>query len=284
MFKDLLRVWTEGYSEYGSELWTMMPILRGAFWIYLYLLTTAHVQQRWRMAIALGLMLFRLACNDAFMGMQFFFGAFMADLQNLEPGTFARLQSTSSLPFLRRTMSILLLLIGLFIASLPRDHFEWQAWSLTLRDMLAAVIPSDPDFPRFVSRFASGVGLDFIVVGLHLSPWARDVLSNRFFLFLGRMSFAVYLLHNQILRSIMCWALYGFSMPPEGESLKFSRTRLFILMPCYLAFTYGAAYLWTTYVDAWCARLSERLVNFFKEEKDEKADSTQLTPLTRLPY
>lgn len=267
MLHDLLSVWAYGYSEYGSELWTMMSILKGAFWVYIFLVTTAHVQQRWRMIISLGLTLFRWASNDPFFGMQFFFGAFMADLQNLDPETFTRAQSLSSGP-LRAALSIIFLVVGLFIGSLPEDHFEWHPWSLGLRNFLAAILPANPDFPRF----SSGIGLDIIVIGLHLSPMARNILSNRFFLWLGRMSFAVYLLHNQILRSVLCWMIYGFATPAKGEPLlAFSPLKLFLCLPFYLALTYGSAQLWTWYVDSWCARISEHLVAAIKEDSGEKS-------------
>lgn len=268
MLHDILRVWTHGSSEYGAELWTMMPILKGAFWVYVFLLTTARVKQSWRMAIALGLTLFRWACNDPFFGMQFFFGVFLADLQNLDAGSFTKLQALSTGP-VRTAMSFFFLVVGLYIASLPDTHHDWQPWSLNLRHFLAAILPRDPDFPRF----SSGLGLDIIAIGLHLSPSARTILSNRFFLWLGRMSFAVYLLHNQILRSFLCWMVYGFAVPAEGEPLlQFkSAPKLFAVLPLYFAMTYGAAHLWTTHVDGWCARMSERIVAVVKEDEGEKA-------------
>ncbi|KAL6854846.1 hypothetical protein ACO1O0_005976 [Amphichorda felina] len=275
MIGDLINVWSRGHSEYGSELWTMMPILKGAFWVYVFLVATAHVQQKYRMAIALFLTWFRWVSNDAFFGMQFFFGAFMADLQNLDPGTFSKAQSFSGGP-LRAVLSIVFLLVGLFIASLPDGNFEWQAWSEGLKNFLATILPDKPDFPRS----SSGLGLDIIVIGLHLSPLARSILSNRFFLWLGRMSFAVYLLHNQILRSVLCWMIYGFEIPGEGEPLMAveSTVKIFMCIPFYLALTYGSAYLWTTYVDSFCARISERIVSFIKEDNGEKSSAPPLLP------
>lgn len=276
---DLVRVWAKGKSEYGAELWTMMPILKGAFWVYIFLITTARVQQRWRMVFALAMTMFRWACNDPYFGMQFFFGIFLADLQNLDPETFVKPTKWLSNPILRAVLSIWFLIVGLYIASLPDTHHEWQAWSLGLRSFLTAILPKDPDYPRF----ASGLGLDVIAVGLHLSPLARTILSNRFFLWLGRMSFAVYLLHNQILRSVLCWMVYGFSVPAEGEpDLAFtSPLKLFMVLPIYLALTYGSAHLWTTYVDAWCARISERVVNVVKEDTNEKPAPPLLPMSTR---
>lgn len=277
MVKDLVNVWAKGRSEYGSELWTMMPIMKGAFWIYAYLLATSTVQQKYRMGIALLLTFVRWAANDPYFGMQFFFGAFMADLQNLDPGTFTRMQTMSSSGPIRAAMSLFFLAVGLFIASLPDANFGWQPWSAGLHSFLTAILPKDPDYPRF----SSGFGLDVIVIGLHLSPTARNVLSNRFFRWLGRMSFAVYLLHNQILRSVLCWMVYGFSLPAEGEPLLTvtNPLRVIMLLPVYFAMTYGAAHLWTNYVDAFCARVSERMVSFVKVDSGEKTQSQQLQQL-----
>lgn len=264
---DLVNVWAKHRSEYGSELWTMMPILKGAYWVYVFLVATAHVQQRWRMVIALALTMMRWAANDSYFGMQFFFGVFMADLQNLEPTTvpFSKARLTGPL---RTFVSLLCITVGLYIGSLPDAHFDWRPWSQNLRDNMAMVLPTDPDFPHF----SSALGLDIIVVGLHLSPTARNILSNSFFRWLGRMSFAVYLLHNQILRSVLCWMVYGLSFPPEGQRLTFENPgKMFFLVPIYIGLVYTAAHFWTNYVNAWCIRVSERLVNYIKEDADEKA-------------
>ncbi|KAF3760904.1 hypothetical protein M406DRAFT_348329 [Cryphonectria parasitica EP155] len=274
---DEVRVWTFGQSMYGAELWTMMPILKGAFWVYVYLLATAYVQQRYRMMIALFLAMFRYCANDPFFGMQFFFGAFMADLQNPiaeGPPVVAFLAPHKShMKWLRMFGSVAFLALGFFIASLPDDHYDYQAWSQGLYEFLRAILPRDPDFPRF----SSGLGLDLIVIGLHFSTTSRNILSSKPFIWLGRMSFAVYLLHNQILRSVLCWMVYGFSLPEQPTDFP-GAGRLFTVLPIYWVLVYGAAWLWTTYVDAWCAKVTEKLVGKIKED-DGREKSEPLLPL-----
>lgn len=282
LLQDMVRVWSHGESHYGAELWTMMPIMKGAFWVYVYLLATAYVQTKYRMMIAMALTLFRLTANDPFFGMQFFFGAFMADLQQLPEGSgpaWTRfLSQRSGLAGLRIAVSATFLLIGLFVASLPDMYFEWQPWSEGLADFMRSVLPRDPDLPRF----SSGLGLDLIVMAIHFSPTVRDVLSSKPFLWLGRVSFAVYLLHNQFLRSVLCWMVYGFRIPEPVQDevtgewyqplLEFpGPMRLFAVLPVYFALIYGAGYLWIEYVDSACARLTERVCKSIKDEEDEKA-------------
>lgn len=297
LIQDEIRVWSFGQTLYGAELWTMMPILKGAFWVYCYLLATAHVQQRFRMMIALALAAFRWCSNDPFFGMQFFFGAFMADLQNRQfdeaavPVVAFLAPNKSHMKWLRIFASVFFLFIGFFMASLPDDHYDYQPWSQSLYEFMRTILPRDPDFPRF----SSGIGLDLIVMGLHFSDAARNVLASKPFIWLGRMSFAVYLLHNQILRSLLCWMVYGFSLPeqpeplqdeltgewftPEAPRLQFpGATRLFMVLPIYWFTVYGAAWLWTTYVDAWCARVTEKLVGAIKED-DGREKSEPLLPM-----
>lgn len=298
LVRDEVRVWTTGESVYGAELWTMLPILKGAFWVYCFLLATAHVQQRYRMLIALVMTTYRYCANDPFFGMQFFFGAFMADLQNLQmddsaaPAVAFLTASRSHMKWLRMFGSVFFLVIGFFMASLPDDHFDYQPWSQSLFKFLETILPRDPDFPRF----SSGLGLMLIVVGLHLSDTARNVLASKPFIWLGRMSFAVYLLHNQILRSVLCWMVYGFSLPEQPEDVQDPDTgewwtpdrprlefpgagRLFMVLPIYWFMVYGAAWLWTTYVDAWCARVTEKLVGAVKED-DGREKSEPLLPMS----
>ncbi|POS79445.1 hypothetical protein DHEL01_v202149 [Diaporthe helianthi] len=288
LLTDMVRVWSHGQSEYGAELWTMMPILKGAFWVFIYLFATAHVKTRYRMMIALGLTWFRAASNDPFFGMQFFFGAFMADLQQLPEGSgpawTSFLSQKSGLAGVRMLLSAFFLVTGLFIASLPDAHFEWQPWSQSLVNFMLSILPRNPDLPRF----SSGLGLDLIIMSIHFSPTVRTLLATKPFLFFGKISFAVYLLHNQFLRSVLCWMVYGFSIPEPvqdpatgewmpGPLLQFPGAgRLFAVLPIYFALIYGAGYLWIEHVDSWCARVTERICGSIKEETDEKSGPSLL--------
>lgn len=298
LLEDEVRVWTVGNSVYGPELWTMLPILKGAFWVYCYLLATANMKQKYRMAVALVLTLYRWCANDSFFGMQFFFGAFIADLQNplddaaAVPVVAFLSPHKSHMKWLRVIGCIFFLLAGFTVASLPDSHHEWQPWSQNLANFLSAILPRNPDLPRS----SSALGLDLIVMGIHFSEPVRNVLASKPFIWLGRMSFAVYLLHNQILRSVLCWMVYGISLPPVPEDvqdpdsgewftpdrprLEFPGAgRLFLVLPIFWAMVYGAAWVWTTYVDAWSAKITEKLVGATKQD-NEREKAEPLLPMT----
>lgn len=210
---------------------------------------------------------------SAAFGMQFFWGVLLADLQNNESAN----AFVTERRRLCRLLSTVLLLLGLAIASFPEGHAEWMTWSRVELAILKPILPHDPDFPRF----ASGIGLELITLGLHFSPWLRDLLSSRSLLWFGKQSFAVYLLHGPLLRWILVWMLYGVSLPADvtnekgetvpGPALPFpGRGRYVAALAFWIPLNYGVALLWTTYVDPWCARMTERLVGHVLLKRNEK--------------
>ncbi len=98
----------------------------------------------------------------------------------------------------------------------PSPHPERRPWSNSLYHFLQRILPHDPDFPRY----ASGIGLELISLALHLSPPARDVLANKYFIWLGKQSFSVYLLHGPMIRTFLVWMVYGISLPAATKNDK----------------------------------------------------------------
>lgn len=206
-------------------------------------------------------------------GNQFFWGIFLCDLQQYQPA----LDFINNRPRLCRLLSIIFMSVGLFVASYPEGHPEWQPWSQFIHVWLERILPEKPDFPRF----SSGIGLHLITLGLHFSPWLRELLASRYLIFLGKQSFAVYLLHGPLLRWVLVWMLYGVRLPPDhmndkGEVehgvLKYPGNNwLLAWLLLWVPLNYGVAMLWTGWVDPWCDRMTDRIVSYVKlEQKDEK--------------
>ncbi len=210
--------------------------------------------------------------NSAAFGMQFFWGVFLADLQNNEAASAFLLDHRR----LSRTFSTVLIFLGLTLASYPEGNVEWMAWSRVEHRMLRLILPEISDFPRF----ASGMGLEMITLGLHFSPWMREVLSSRYLIWFGKQSFAVYLLHGALLRTVLCWMVYGVRLPPDTQdengnqvpgSLQFPGTGwLVFCLVIWIPLNYGAAMLWTNHVDPLCARVTEAFAGHVTQDKEEK--------------
>lgn len=275
-FADLVRnifsTWTRARNAYDPNHWNLLPLLQGSMKVYVFIMATCYLWPRFRLIAALAMFMYYYISNDPFFGMQFFWGVFLADLQNHPTAV----EFFANRPRLARVAAIVCLAIGFTFASLPERNFEWAPWSNSLKNFLSIILPKDPDY----SRFSSGLGLIFISLAIHLSPLAKDVLSNRAFLWLGKQSFAVYLLHGPLLRTTLCWIVFGFNVPPDTQNDKGevqpgrfpspSGIKLLICISFWLPFVYAIAVAWTTYVDPWCARVTEKMVSKIKEETGEK--------------
>ena len=85
-------------------------------------------------------------------------------------------------------------------------------------------------------RFIAGFGGIFLITAILFSPSIRRFLSNRTFVFLGSISFPLYLLHGTFIRLPLAWAFFGvlpylpflnileYTEDPKGEPI--------ILMTC----------------------------------------------------
>lgn len=160
------------------------------------------------------------------------------------------------------------------LASYPEANPEWRPWSATMERWAHVIFPKDAEFPRYYSS----IGLVCLTFGIHFSTTVKDVLSNKYLLWFGKNSFAVYLLHGMLLRTILVWMMFGISIPADvvGEDGQMvpgpglhQRGRLawYICVPTWLVILYTIANLWTKHVDAFCARLTFKLERYMFEEK-----------------
>ena len=189
----------------------------------------------------------------------------------------------------RRAVALCSMTAGLLIASYPGENPEWSSWSAYLFNLSSYIFPPNVN----VGRRYTALGADLVIWAIYISPGIRDFLSNRLFLWLGKQSFAVYLVHGTLLRTVLVWMLYGISGQPweevvneNGELVPVAwlprrASWVFaISIPTWLVIVYICASLWTRYVDAFCARLTQSLEDLMCEES-EKPQRT--LPLISVP-
>lgn len=223
----------------------------------------------------------------------------MSDLQNLSSSTppSSPIIGGHSTPIpvtcLRRvyeaTRAPILLIAGLYLASFPETFAERAPWSAKLQYLSTFILKADADKPRYFTAF----GLELIVLSIHFSPRTREILSNRLFLWLGKNSFAVYLLHGTLLRTFLTYVLYGIQLPTmevENEDGTFDDVKLTIenplkmifWIPVFFVVLYGIANFWTGKVDPLCAEWSRgiELYVFKREEKEIGCSSAEARRLS----
>lgn len=177
-----------------------------------------------------------------------------------------------------------LLLIGGWVGSYPQEHEDWAEWSQNLHNWLlnpeglegsenlgSLLVPKGSNIHRRTSAFF----IYTVAISIFVSPPIQRLLSHRYFLWFGRHSFAVYLVHGTLLRTVGVWVVYGISgqpwvkaetnedgspQPQEWVHPK-SRSHKMLAVMVFTGVTYLAAWAWMKWVDTACARATQWLEN-----------------------
>jgi peptidoglycan/LPS O-acetylase OafA/YrhL len=177
----------------------------------------------------------------------------------------------------RKMLTIPLTMFGILIASYPGEHPEWAGWSNLMFKIGQYIFPPEVD----IGKRYTAIAIDLIILAIFFSPSVKDFLSNRLLLWLGKQSFAVYLIHGTMLRVVLCWMLYGISGQPwKGPEALTDDQRddwlpirapwvVAVSIPVWIGLVYFLAALWTAYVDTFCASLTQKLERavFVEDEK-----------------
>lgn len=138
-----------------------------------------------------------------------------------------------------------------------------------MRVTMTAVIPGSAT--NFINRYWVNIGVSTLALGIFTSRTARKILSLPLFNFLGRVSFAVYLLHDTLIRTLMVWMIYGVNagktdlsvLNDKGQPINrvpaASGIVFLFAVPVFYITLYALAHLWTRYVDAWCGTAMNRI-------------------------
>lgn len=157
------------------------------------------------------------------------------------------------------------IILGMFFCSYPEEKPEWARWSLFMGKLGDYVFPSGVEY----ARYYPGLGSNVLTVGVMFNDTAKKLLSQRFFLFLGKNSFPIYLIHAPLIRTVLTWVLFGFStrldngkddkgnQRPPGWLPVASTWVVLIAVPAFYVFLYRMANLWSNYVDPFCGRVTQ---------------------------
>ncbi|KAL4860677.1 hypothetical protein BDV12DRAFT_191561 [Aspergillus spectabilis] len=136
---------------------------------------------------------------------------------------------------------------------------------------------------------------DLVILAIYISPSVKGFLSNRLLLWLGAQSFAVYLVQGTLLRTVLCWMLYGITGQPFDPDRKQEGKDEFvwipirppwvvaISIPLWICLVYLCATMWTKYVDAFCAQMTQKLEDRMFFETEKPSTQVESLPLALVP-
>ncbi|KAI9728592.1 MAG: hypothetical protein M1834_007620 [Cirrosporium novae-zelandiae] len=284
LWKVFLSTWTTGWMPYDDHQWALIHFLKSAFEVYVVLVATMFMKYYARLAVYTGMYMYfwqNTHPDSGEFGVQLMLAMFLCDMSQ----HFAAQQWMSKHRVALNIAAIVPLGLGLYLSSYPQDFPEWATWSRQLEALSHYIFPElVPSMPK---RF-TGLGVNLMILSVFMSSIAKDFLSTKYFLWLGKNSFAVYLVHGTLLRIVFVWMIYGVSGQPwemttneAGEEVPVAYLpqggpwRFIICIPIWVVLVYCCAWAWTTYVDSWCGRVTAKLESFLFEE-DEKSEGPLL--------
>lgn len=158
-----------------------------------------------------------------------------------------------------------LALLSLFLMSFPAEYQTFTHWSDFLFKLGEKIAPQHVE----IGRFWPTIGAQLLSLTIVMSPHLRRALSHRYFLWLGKISFPLYLLHGSFMRSFMAWLLF------QGQTLKStldegtgrtvlryptpSPLRFVAAMPLFFALLFTATHFWATKIEPWFGWMTDNV-------------------------
>ena len=175
------------------------------------------------------------------------------------------LASIGRYPYLQSVASASAIILGLYFCSYPEENPHWSRWSTNLTTLGNYIFPNGVEF----ARYYPGLGVDILTTGIMFNTTAKKLLSHSFFCWMGKLSFPIYLLHAPLIRTVLTYVLFGFSVRPslgkdeKGNELPpdwlpiANRWVCVFAIPLFYIFLYRVAGVWNQYVDPFCARATQ---------------------------
>lgn len=196
----------------------------------------------------------------AIVGLNVYAGMILAELSmdtSSEP--IPKMKSRMRIP-IREIIPYIGVALGLYLCSFPDSFYETADWSTQLWKIGQVIFPSN----ALHGRFWPGIGAQMLSLSILYSPSMRRALSHRWLLWIGGLSFPLYLLHGPLIRSLMTYMVFlipSFMFTPDllrngspdpNSLIPIPNTLvLCVIMPVFFAILLVVSKLWAIHVEPW---------------------------------
>ena len=276
-FEDLFRAIRTTWSynpdnPYDQPQWALMYLLQGSMMVFMTLLMTINLAPRYRVLTVIGLYFWSFnwtikigdrRCSFlvarfpltylllAMVGIDVYVGILLAELSNSDYLlSMSRFSTIISPP---------LTVLGLYLMSFPAEYHSWAPWAYNLLLLRQRIAPEGSE----TSRFWPTIGAQILAFAIVISPHMRRGLSHPKLLWLGKVSFPLYLLHGSFMRSILSWMVFANQtlVKKEGDEVaKYPRPGMFvyiIAIPIFTVLLFTATHFWANKVEPWFGRFTK---------------------------
>lgn len=184
----------------------------------------------------------------------------LAELSMTAPSQTSPTRGSISKGILRQIIPYFFAVLGLYLCSFPDSYYEVAPWSNRLYQIGQMIFPANPLY----GRFWPGIGAQMLCAAILYSPSMRTALSHRYLLWLGALSFPLYLLHGPFLRSLMTYMIFLPSwwngspspIPVPGTPM------IAIMLPIFFAILLVVVKLWAVHVEPYFGVMTDRFERF----------------------
>jgi len=247
---ELVYTWFFFSNKYDQPQWALMFLFKGSMLVFMVLLVTVRTTPRFRLLVELVLYSWSWSTGDFLVGTNVIAGMMLAELTMCQMPPMEH-PVVKCVPFLSA-------FLGLFLMSFPTEYYDWASWSRFLHHLGSSLFPSWAE----LDRAWPGIGAQILCYSICVSPPLRQALSHRYLLWLGSVSYSLYLLHGPLMRSVLTWLVYGPMtmdwVPMVDEDVVWTSTEyvptprplaLLLILPAFWAFLLFMVHLWSVKVE-----------------------------------
>lgn len=255
-------------GDYDLHTWTLPIEFRCSMALFLVHMATARLRQKFRLLANVSIIIFCILSNRIHINL-FFAGMLIADLdmsRQSASGTILPESQDSPASRLKAgsTGWLALFFIGIYLASVPVLGYESTLGYMTLCSWVPPSIHEKAWFIR-------SVGAVFITWSAANSETLKPFFTNRISTYLGQVSFALYLVHGNVLKSIQYASMPWLYWIAGVEDIKTVSTKSLVTawligLLLVLPVTFWLSDLFWRGVDIPCVRFSRWLEGKLTDE------------------
>jgi peptidoglycan/LPS O-acetylase OafA/YrhL len=255
--------WQDTWQSYDLHLWTIPTEFRGSMLLFLIHCGVARLRLAFRVAVLATLVAYT-AYTDVEQMVLFLVGMLVAQIdvilrdrsEKVSWGPLAFVNDVggqTSSP--KRAAWIATFVVGLFLASTPTDYSEN---STGYSFLVTNLVPQWYKVPKY---FWQSIGAMLLVWSVSHSQDTKPIFTNSFAQYLGKISYALYIVHGNILRIVLyaimptIWDVCG---DVQGSNVRFGMAWLLgaiVIVPT----AFWAADLFWRLVDTPCVKFARSI-------------------------
>ncbi|KAF2156422.1 hypothetical protein K461DRAFT_95752 [Myriangium duriaei CBS 260.36] len=264
-------------SRYDNHLWTIPVEFRCSMFLFLTHAATAMFSPRVRLTILSVFVLGGITWGDTWEMAVFWAGMALCEVNMAFSPASPIHQTNRSHSWLRRSGKTALLLLALYLASMPRSFTEYSSFYSGLAAYHIPGLRKDNQ-----ARFWQSMGCIIVVVIISRTHGLKRFFSNKAAKYLGRISFALYIVHGPMCRSlgystaIFMWQIFG----QETNT----RYNLAVIATALVVFpaTFAASHLFCAFIDEPIVRAARALDARLKKHGPDQGPEWRPVPVEEM--